>query len=326
MQYVFKRALLLIFTIWIALTINFLLPRAMPGNPAQVMIAKYRGRIRPEAIEALEIAFGVDSDRTVFQQYIDYLKRMVTGDFGISVTFYPANVSEVLSQSIFWTIGLLGVTTIISFLLGIRLGIWSGWRRDSPLSTTTIFIALFLNSTPYFWVALIAVYVFGLQLGWFPLSGAYASGVTGWRFIGSVLYHAILPALTIIITATGGWILTMRNNMLSVLQEDYISFAKAKGLPEKVIISEYAARNAILPSFTGFAMALGFIVGGSLITETVFNYPGVGYMLYQSVLNIDYPLMQALFLFIMITVLVANFIADLTYSLLDPRIRTGGGI
>ncbi|RKX50266.1 MAG: ABC transporter permease, partial [Thermotoga sp.] len=141
----------------------------------------------------------------------------------------------------------------------------------------------------------------------------------------SILYHAILPAVTIIITASGGWMLTMRNNMIAVLNEDFILFAYAKGLPEEIIEIKYAARNAILPSFTGFAMAIGFVVSGALLTEIVFSYPGVGYMLYQAVLNIDYPLMQAIFLIITLTVLIANFIADMAYVLLDPRVRTSGG-
>jgi peptide/nickel transport system permease protein len=213
----------------------------------------------------------------------------------------------------------------VAFVVGTLLGIRSSWKRNSVWSSISVPVGLFLNSMPYFWFALVIEYVFAFMLGWFPLGGAYDTGlkVFNLKMFKSIIVHAILPAATIIITAIGGWMLTMRNNMISILNEDFISFAQAKGLPDKVVEHKYAARNAILPSFTGFAMALGFVISGVLMTEIVFSYPGIGYMLYLSVMNIDYPLMQAIFLFITMAVLIANFIADMVYVVLDPRVRSG---
>ncbi|MGC8544491.1 ABC transporter permease [Athalassotoga sp.] len=326
MKYILKRVMFFLITAWAAVTINFILPRLMPGNPAEVMIAKFQGRLNPQAISALEIAFGINTHENMFLQYWDYLGRMLTGNFGISVSFYPTTVGQVLSQAIPWTLGLAGISTVIAFIIGTLLGIRVSWKRNSTSSSIAVPFAFFLNSMPYFWFALIVEYVFAFIFGWFPLGGAYSStsGLGGLALVWSVLYHAILPAGTIVITAMGGWMLTMRNNMISVLSDDYITFAFAQGLPESEIELNYAARNAILPSFTGFAMAIGFVISGVLLTEIVFSYPGVGYLLYQAVLNIDYPLMQAIFLFITIAVLIANFIADIVYVFLDPRARSGG--
>lgn len=325
MRYLAKRLLFFIITLWAALTVNFILPRMMPGNPAEIMVAKFHGQLSPAAVHALEIAFGLNVHENIFLQYLNYLGRMASGNFGISLTFYPTPVAVIIGQAIPWTIGLFGMTTIIAFALGTITGITTSWRRNSVGSSITVPIGLFLNAMPYFWFALVIDYVFGFLLGWFPIAGALSnsSALTGFAWFGSVLYHAILPAFTIIITAAGGWMLTMRNNMISVITDDFVVFARAKGLDEGRIIYRYAARNAILPSLTGFAMALGFVFSGALLTEIVFSYPGVGYLLYESVLNIDYPLMQAIFLFITIAVLVANLIADVVYVLLDPRVRSG---
>jgi peptide/nickel transport system permease protein len=326
MRYIIKRIIFFLITAWAAITINFILPRMMPGNPAEVMIAKFQGRLNPQAISALEIAFGLNTHENIFLQYIDYIGRMLTGNFGISVSFYPTTVAQVLSQAIPWTLGLAGISTILAFTFGTLLGIGAAWKRNSTTNGIVVPLSFFLNSMPYFWFALIIEYVFAFIFGWFPLGGAYSSSshIAGFALLISILYHAILPAATIVITAMGGWMLTMRNNMISVLSDDYITFAFAQGLPEKTVEYQYAARNAILPSFTGFAMAIGFVISGVLLTEIIFSYPGVGYLLYQSVLNIDYPLMQAIFLFITIAVLIANFIADLVYVFLDPRARSGG--
>lgn len=326
MRYLLRRIGFLLFTGWAALTMNFLLPLMMPGDPAQVMLAKFEGRLSPQALGALTEAFGLNTDKSLLVRYFEYWKRIFTGDFGISLTYYPSKVTEVLAQSIPWTIGLVGAGTIISVILGTALGIFSAWRRNSRLADTLVPVALFLNSVPYFWIALLILYFFAYQLGWFPLGGGYDvySGLTGWDAVPSILYHAVLPLATIVITSLGGWVLTMRNNMLTVRTDDYVTFAYAKGLPDRQIKYRYAARNAILPTFTGFAMSLGFVIGGSLLTEVVFSYPGIGYILYQSVTSLDYPLMQAIFLFISLAVLIANFFTDIVYALLDPRVQDGG--
>lgn len=327
MRYLLRRLGLLLLTGWAALTLNYILPQLVPGDPVSVMMARYQGRLSPEAADALREAFGLTSDKSWWGQYFDYWGRMLTGNFGLSLNFFPAPVSVILGQAIPWTLGLVGVTTFISFILGTFLGVYSGWWRNTPLGDGMVLVSLFLNGVPYFWFALIILYVFSFLLGWFPLAGGYGTSVTraeGWPWLLSVLYHSFLPALTIIVTATGGWLLTMRNNLVGVLGEDYVAFAKAKGLPQRRIMFRYAARNAILPSFTAFAMALGFVISGSLLTEIVFSYPGLGFALLQAVTSLDYPLMQAIFLFITLAVLIANFLADIAYAFLDPRVRSEG--
>ncbi len=323
MRYLLYRILLLLLTAWVALTVNFALPYLMPGDPASVMVAKFQGRLEPQAIKALSIAFGVGVNESIFQQYLHYWGRILRGDFGTSLAYYPTPVSRVLGQAIPWTLGLCGTATILAFIFGSGLGIVSAWRRGSRLGDGLVPLALFLKSMPQFWFGLLTLYVFGFILGWFPLSGGYAiTSAPGAARVLSILYHSFLPGMTMLITALGGWVMTMRNNMISILAEDYITFAHAKGLSTRQIIYHYAARNAILPSFTGFAMALGFVVSGAILIERVFSYPGVGYMLYQAVISLDYPLMQASFLFITLAVLLANFFADLTYVFLDPRVRS----
>ena len=325
MRYLLYKVSILVFTAWVALTINFFLPRVMPGNPAEVMVAKFQGKLPTQAIKALSIAFGLNVKENIFRQYLDYCVRMFRGDFGLSLTYYPMPVSKILAQAIPWTLGLYGTTTVLAFVLGSGLGAISAWWRGNWLADGLALLALFFQSMPYFWFALLILYVFSFILGWFPLGGGYAIlGSSGFPRLLSILYHSVLPGITIVITAAGGWLMTMRNNMVSVLAADYITFARAKGLPSREIIYRYAARNAILPSFTGFAMALGFVISGAILTEIVFSYPGVGYTLYQAVLGLDYPLMQAIFLFITLAVLLANFLADLTYILLDPRVGSGG--
>lgn len=326
MRYLLRKLMFLLLTAWAALTINFFLPHMMPGDPVQVMIAKFQGRLSPQAIDALTKAFGLNTGQSLLFDYFDYWGRIFSGDLGYSLTYYPSRVTEVLAGAIPWTIVLVGLATIIAFLFGTTFGIFSAWNRNSKLADISVPIALFLNSVPYFWIALLILYIFGFKLGWFPIGGGYDvfSAMTEWGKYKSIMSHAILPLSTIIITAMGGWLLTMRNNMISVMSDDYITYAKAKGLSDKRIKYKYAARNAILPSFTAFAMSLGFVIGGSLLTEVVFSYPGLGYTLYQAVTSLDYPLMQAIFLIISIAVLIANFITDFIYVLLDPRVSGGG--
>jgi peptide/nickel transport system permease protein len=235
-------------------------------------------------------------------------------------------VSDLLSDSLPWTIILVGITTIVGFAIGTGLGVVAGWKRgswvDGLLPVTT-----FLSSIPYFWLGLIALALLAGPGSFFPSSGGYDPGVVpGWDggFIGSAIQHSLLPALTILISSMGSWILGMRNMMVTVASEDYVTVAHAKGLPERRVMVGYAARNALLPSVSGFALALGFIVGGTLLVEIVFSYPGVGFQLFQAVGSQDYPLMQGIFLIITLSVLVANLFADVAYLALDPRTRKEG--
>jgi peptide/nickel transport system permease protein len=328
MRFAFRRLGFFLLTLWIALTINFLLPRLMPGNPALAMMAKFRGQINPEALHALEILFGVNTQTSLWNQYVTYLHNVFTGNFGTSMSFYPASVRSIIGSSIWWTIGLVGVATMLAFVLGTGLGILSAWRRGGRLDSVVPPVFVIASAVPYFWVAMVLVLIFGISLHWLPYIGGYnVSSDTpslSPSYFGDVLSHALLPAAALLITTIGTWILTMRNAMITTLAEDYVRMARAKGLPGRRIMLDYAARNAILPNLTGFAMSLGFVVSGAILIEYVFNYPGVGYMLLQAVSSEDYPLMQALFLLITVAVLVAILIADIATALLDPRTRTAG--
>ncbi|WP_425145076.1 ABC transporter permease [Deinococcus sp.] len=326
MNYLLRKFGLLLFTLWIAATLNFILPRLVPGDPVGAMMAKYQGQLTPAAADALKAAYGLNDQGSLLAQYFTYLGHLLQGNFGRSMSQFPTPVSEVIAQAAPWTIGLIGVTTIISFFLGSALGLYSAWKRGTTLADAMPPVALFLNSMPYFWFALLLVYLFALRSSVFPLSGnldPFVGDAFTPKWWASMLRHAALPALTIVVTAAGGWLITMRNNVMGVMGEDYLAFARAKGLTEGRILNRYILKNALLPSLTSFGMALGFVVGGSILVETVFSYPGLGFYLYSAVVAVDYPLMQAIFLMIAAAVLIANFIVDALYVVLDPRVRDG---
>lgn len=326
MKYVINRLAFFFLSLWAAITINFILPHLMPGNPAEVMIARYQGRLSPLTLKALELQFGVTT-QPLWQQYFSYLNNLAHGNFGLSITYYPVPVTQVIANSLPWTLGLAGTSTVIAAVVGVLLGIIAAWRRGGLADSILPVVTTFTTAMPYQWLALLILYVFGFELGWFPTAHAYSATMTPTfriAFIGNVLKHSILPASTILITALGGWLLGMRNNMINTLGEDYVVFAEAKGVKSRRLMYLYAARNALLPSLTGFGMALGFVVGGAVLVETVFSYPGVGYQLVAAVQNEDYPLMQGLFLIIAVSVLLANLIVEMLYGKLDPRVRRGG--
>jgi peptide/nickel transport system permease protein len=325
LRFALRRLGFFVFTLWAALTLNFLLPRLMPGNPALAMVAKFHGQLGPGALNALEVLFGVNSHQSLPAQYVSYLHDIATGNLGVSLEFYPASVTSVIGSAIWWTLGLVGVTTVLAFVLGTGLGIVSAWRRGGRLDSILPPVFVITSAVPYFWVGMVLVLIFGITLGWLPSQGGfYVSTDTpslSLVYFEDVLSHAALPAIALLITTIGTWILTMRNTMITTLAEDYVRMARAKGLPGRRIMLDYAARNAILPNLTGFAMSLGFVVSGAILIEYVFNYPGVGFMLLQAVQSEDYPLMQALFLLITVAVLLAILAADIATALLDPRTR-----
>jgi len=325
-RYLLRRLGFFVLTLWAALTLNFFIPRLMPGSPVDALRSRTRNRLSQEALEQLLASFGFKPNANVFSQYLDYLHDMFTGQWGVSIgASLGQPISEIIGHALPWTVGLVGVATVIAFLLGTLIGTIAGWRRGGILDSVLPTVFVITSALPYFWVALLLILFFSVWTGgWLPHDFNYDSTIVpGWsgEFIGSVLVHAVLPATTIIVTAVGGWILTMRNNMIATLSEDYVRMARAKGLSDWKIMTGYAARNAILPNLSGFAMSLGFVVSGAILVEYVFNYPGLGYLLYNAVQNTDYPLMQVLFLLFTVAVLVAVLICDFAIVALDPRAR-----
>jgi peptide/nickel transport system permease protein len=322
----------MLLTLWVAVTVNFALPRLMPGNPVQTKLAKIPG-ISPLARRALEKQFGLDTHQSVVGQYFSYLRQILSGNLGRSFTYYPSTVSSMIRQSLPWTLGMVGFATLLAFVLGCGLGIVAAWRRgaaggnrNARLDTFLVPLSVMFGATPPFWLGTLLVYFVAFKLGWFPIGGSRTpGGPAGLGGTLDVLKHAVLPAFTLTFVSLGGWVLLMRNSMLTVMNDDYVKFARAKGLSNRTIAYRYAARNAILPIFTQLALALGIVVGGQVFIEIVFSYQGIGYWLLQAVLNEDYPLMQGIFLIITVTLLVANFLADALYVLVDPRVRVEAG-
>ena len=306
-----------------ALTLNFIIPRLMPGDPASIIFARFKGKLKPEAIDAMRESFGLTND-PIFIQYFSYLTSILKGDLGTSIAYFPAPVSQIIGNGLGWTIFLAGTSMIIAFLIGTTLGIIIAWNRTGKLDTILPPTLAFFGAFPYFWLAMVFLYLFGFSLNWFPIGRAYGNEINpGYNlpFFISALYHAFLPALTLVFVSLGGWMLSMRNTMISTLGSDYITFAHAKGIPSKLIMLRYAARNAILPNLTGFGMALGFMLSGALLTEMIFSYPGQGFLLLQAVQTQDYPLMQGIFMTITLAVLGANWLVDIAILFFDPRTR-----
>jgi peptide/nickel transport system permease protein len=326
MKFLVRRVGFLLAALWAAVTVNFFIPRLMPGNPAEAMMATFRGHVNPAALHALEVAFGINTKESLLSAYVQYLGNLLHGNFGISTSSFPNPVTTVIARGLPWSLGLVGLSTVLGFVIGTSLGALAAWRRGGWLDNVLPPVFVIISAFPYFWVGLLSIWLFALTLNWLPIIGAFnATAVPNWSwsFVHDVLMHAILPSFTILVTSIGGWILTMRNNMITVVAEDYVKMARAKGLRPRRILWQYAGRNALLPNLTGFAMSLGFVISGAILVEYVFNYPGVGFMLLQAVQSQDYPLMQALFLLITVAVLLAIFISDIATALLDPRTRGG---
>ena len=328
MRYFARRIGFFLATLWAAITLNFVIPRLQPGDPAEVMVRKLAGKdaqLDPAAVKAMRAMLGAP-DGSLFEQYLAYLKALSHGQFGLSYTYFPYPVTEVIGHALPWTLVLVGVTQVLAFVVGVTLGAYAAWRRNTRFDSVVTLGSTFLGTLPGFWIALLLLFVFGYTLGWFPTSGGYEDSMPGWNagFLGDAALHSLLPAASLLVTAPIGWILGMRNTMVMNLGEDYIRLARAKGLPDRVVALRYAARNALLPSVTGFAIALGGVLGGSILVETIFDYPGLGRLMGEAVGNRDFPLLQALLLFIIVGVLVANLVADLLYGVLDPRARKAG--
>ena len=323
MSFILRRIGFYLIAAWVSVTINFFLPRLMPGDPASTIFARFQGKMQPDQIEAMKKAYGL-SDDPLPKQYVTNIWNLLHGNLGISIMHFPTPVSQVIGQSLWWTLLLGGTALFISFLLGSFLGVLGAWKRGGALDSILPPIFIFAGAFPYFWLATLALYIFGFQHPVFPMRHAYSDDLSpawSFAFVESVGSHLLLPAATVVIVSIGGWMLSMRNTMLGTLSEDYIVMAEAKGLRSRRIMLNYAARNALLPNVTAFGMALGFILGGALLTELVFSYPGLGYQLINAVQNLDYPLMQGLFLMITFAVLIANLMVDIVYVRLDPRVR-----
>lgn len=326
MMYALRRLGFYLLAACFALALNFIVPRLMPGDPASTMFARFQGQLQPEAMDALREAFGF-TDGSLIQQFGSYVAHVARGDLGLSIAYYPSPVVDVLRTGVGWTVGLAGVAVVIAFALGTTLGAYAAWKRNGVLDSLLPPTLALIGAFPYFWLAMLVLYLFGFTLGWFPLRHAHSPDLAprfSAAFAADVVRHGVLPGMTIVLASLGGWMLSMRNTMIAVLGDDYIKMATAKGLTPRRVLFAYAARNALLPNVTGFGMALGFVLSGSLLTEIVFSYPGLGYLMVQAVRNQDYPLMQGLFLAITLSVLLANWIVDVAYVWLDPRTRTGG--
>jgi peptide/nickel transport system permease protein len=323
MQFILRRLAFYLVAAWVAITANFFIPRAMPGDAVDAILAKLPNLL-PAARKALEATLGQGNQGSLWHQYVVYLGHVFTLNFGPSLSNYPTPVTQIIAGGIYWTLGLVGLATVIAFVIGTALGVIAGWRAGGWLDRS-LPAMMFLQATPYFFLALVLIQVLGINLHWFPVSGAY-DGINyspgwGWGYISNVIDYGTLPALTLVVTSVAGWMLQMRNVMVTTIGEDYVTAAQAKGLSNRRVIFSYAARNALLPQLQGFGLALGFVISGALVMEIVFSYPGIGYLLLNAASSKDTPLMQAIFLLITMAVLAANFLVDLVLVFVDPRVR-----
>jgi peptide/nickel transport system permease protein len=309
-----------------AVTLNFFLARLLPGNALQNVLSQMRAAtISKASLAALEAQYGVGTHQSLFSQYLAYLGHLLQGDLGVS-TSKSVPVTSVLAGDLPWTIGLIGTATVLAFLVGTFIGIVVGWKRSGVLDAL-LPAATFFQAVPYFILAFLVMMTLGYYGKLFPYQNGYDIGrdvnlTEGWNapFITSVIEHGVLPALTVALASVAGWIIGMRNMMITTMDEDYVLVAAAKGLPRWRVVA-VAARNAILPSISNFALSISLVVTGSIVTEIVFTYPGVGWEIYQAILAGDYPLMQGILLIVVFTVLAVNLLADIAYVALDPRAR-----
>ncbi|MDR0450889.1 MAG: ABC transporter permease [Treponema sp.] len=319
--YIIRRIISAVFTLWVALTINFLLPRVMGGDPAEYIASTVAMGSR-EYAEALRAQFGLD--KGIFEQYGRYLFQLSRGNLGISFSIFPVPVSSIITRAVPWTLLIVLSATLISFAIAWLLGTLAALKQGRLFDQIAVGAAFYIQSTPYFFVGMLILMGLSFYLGWFPMAHAMPVGIpagTPWyRLIGPVCYHAFLPVLSLVVVSLAGRMVMMRSNILQIFSEDYITLAQAKGLKRSRILIKYALRNALLPSFTGLMLSLGSAVGGAITTEIIFSYPGIGLTIMNAIYNQDYPLIQGCFAIIAFCVVTMNLLADLLYPLLDPRV------
>ncbi len=327
MRWIVKRTIKMVLTVYAVVTITFFLIRAMPVNPLQRALQEFivQGMEEWQAKQMVAALYSqFDISKPIGEQYVLYISGLLRGDLGRSIYYLNVPVIEIIAQAIVWTVFLLSTSLTLSFLIGIGLGILMAYKRGSKFDSIMCGICTFFNAMPNYILAFFLLFYLAYGAGLFPSYGAYDIKLEpgfNWPFISSVLEHAVLPIVSMVITSFGGWALSMRGNTISVLGEDYVVAAEARGLPKRRIMLSYVGRNAILPLFTSFAISLGFIFGGSTLIETYFSYPGTGWYLVLSINRRDYTLMQGFFLIITLAVVISNFLADILYSKLDPRIK-----
>ncbi|GIH06264.1 peptide ABC transporter permease [Rhizocola hellebori] len=323
-RYFGRKSLIYLLTFIVAVTLNWLIPRFMPGDPVLRMLTR-SSVSNPESLapmrEYYENVFGLDVP--LWQQYLNYWSELLQGNMGISVWLFPAPVTGVILKAVPYTLALLIPSILLSWVAGNKVGALAARRKW--LDNTVLPLGYVLTATPYMWLGILLAWSLGIVMGIFPIAGGYSfalrpSFTVG--FIANAFTHWFLPFLSLFLVAFGGWAIGMRNLIIYELEADYANYLEALGTPRK-LIRRYAFRNAMLPQLTGLALQLGVLVAGALVTEIVFAYPGLGYLILQAIQNQDFFLLQGVFLFIVIGVLLANFIIDIIYVLVDPRTRTG---
>ncbi|MEA3334312.1 MAG: ABC transporter permease [Chloroflexota bacterium] len=326
LPYILKRLGMWFITIWLGATIIFFVPRLAPGDPVAAMVSRLSAQAgfvegSAQMIEAWRVRFGLDEPLLI--QYFNYLKNLATFDMGYSLASFPSRVNDMVADALPWTIGLLTIATLISFVLGNIIGALMAWRRTPSAVRSLLPVSLTFTSIPFFMFGILLIYIFAFGLGWFPPSGGYGRGVEvgfNWEFIKSVIYHGTLPVIAIVVTSMGFWALGMRGMMITNDGEDYMILAEAKGLKPRRVFWRYGMRNSILPQITALALSLGLIAGGSTLVEYIFAYPGVGYLLYLGIVNNDYSLIQGIVFIMIVGTATAVLILDLLLPMVDPRI------
>ncbi|HYJ13125.1 MAG TPA: ABC transporter permease [Thermomicrobiales bacterium] len=327
LSYLVRRLGMFVLVIWLASTVNFFLPRLGSGDPVRQQLiqqAALGGSVQAgmdDMVAEYNEKFGLNTP--LWQQYLNYMWDMLHFDFNYSIANYPAEVLDIIAESLPWTLGLLFTTTILAWLIGGFLGAFLGWPR-APKSLQILMPPLLaLNAIPFFLLGLVLIYVFAFQLRWFPLSGGYSIGAFpewSWSFAWDVFRHSVLPAMAIILVSIGGWALTMRSMMITTTGEDYITYADAKGLKNRTIFVHYSIRNVLLPQTTALALVLGQLIAGTVLVEVIFSYPGIGTTLFNAIQGSDFFLVQGIVFFLILSIAVSTLVLDLIYPLLDPRI------
>ncbi len=326
LNYLIRRVAMFLITIWLGATLIFIIPRLAPGDPVAAMVSRLQAQAgyienSAEMIAAWRQRFGLDGPLWV--QYLKYMRSVFTLDLGYSLAYFPSRVEAMIMDALPWTVGLLTLATLMSFVLGNLIGALMAWRRTPALVRNLLPLTLTFTSIPFFMLGILLIYLFAFTLHWFPPSGAYARGVEvgwNWEFIKSVIHHGALPALSIVLTSMGFWALGMRGMMITNEGEDYMILAAAKGLNPVRVFWKYGIRTAILPQVTALALSLGSIAGGSTLVEYIFAYPGMGYLLYQGIVNTDYTLIQGIVFMLILGTATSVLILDLLLPLIDPRI------